>query len=72
MGKTKISKTPMCNGPILDDELIYLCMAPSISQCYCGKCDNWYACREHKETINELHEKQFGIPAKWRGFLVAR
>jgi len=72
MGRAKVSKTPVCNGPVFENELIYLCMAPSVSQCYCGKCDNWYTCEEHKKAISNLHLEQFGIPAKWRGFLIAR
>jgi len=72
MTKFKVSNTPVCNGPVFENELIYLCMAPSVSQCYCGKCDNWYTCEEHKNEINNLHLEQFGIHAKWRGFLIAK
>jgi len=68
---SKISKTPMCCGPVCDGEAMYLCMSPASYQCYCGKCSRWYTCEIDKENMNAAHIKAYGSAAKWRTFLIA-
>lgn len=67
----KVSKTPMCCGPVCDGEAMYLCMAPATVQCYCGKCDKFYACDTDKDAMNKVHIKQYGCAARWRPFALA-